>query len=74
MAGLTDDIKSPWLNVLRRLQSALSGQQGYAIVSIDVVVDESNAPVFWSEPRVVKLEPKAGGARFLAQVISGLRM
>ena len=71
---VTQDIKSSnWLNIIRRLQSSLHGQQGYAIVSIDIIVDEANNPVCWSEPRVIKLEPKASGAKFLAQLISGLR-
>ena len=71
---IIEDIKSNWLNVVRRMQAALYNQQGYAIVSIDVIVDSDNNPVFWSEPRVVKLEPKTGGAKFLAQIIAGIRV
>lgn len=71
---MTPDIKPDWLNVIRRLQSVAGQQRGYAIVSIQVVVDESGAPVFWCEPQLTKLEPQQRGAQFLAQLISGIKV
>jgi hypothetical protein len=70
---LTDDIKPDWLNVIRRLQSVASQQKGYAIISVQVVVDATGAPVFWCEPELMKLEPQGRGAQFLAQMIRGMR-
>jgi len=70
---LTQDIKTDWLNVIRRLQSVAGQQHGYAIVSIQVVVDETGSPVFWCEPELLKLEPQGRGAQFLAQMIKGIR-
>jgi len=70
---LTDDIKPDWLNVIRRLQSVAGQQKGYAIVSVQVVVDATGTPVFWCEPELLKLEPQGRGAQFLAQMIRGMR-
>jgi len=70
---ITQDIKSDWLNVIRRLQSVACQQRGYAIVSIQVVVDESGSPVFWCEPEMMRLEPQGRGAQFLAQMIRGMK-
>ena len=70
---ITQDIKGDWLNVIRRLQSVAGQQKGYAIVSIQVVVDETGCPVFWCEPEMIKLEPQGRGAQFLAQMIRGIK-
>ncbi len=51
------DIKKPWLSVIRRLQS-VSHTDGWAIVSITVLVDESGCPKFWLQPKCKKIEPR----------------
>jgi len=51
------DIKAGWLSVARRLQS-VSKTEGYAIVSINVLVGSDGCPRFWTEPKVTKIEPK----------------
>lgn len=56
---LTSDVKSQWLNVVRRLQSACHGNQGYAVLSIRVLVNGTGEPVCWTEPKRTKLEPKS---------------
>jgi len=71
---MTQDIKSCWLNIIRRLQSVASQQRGYAVIAIQVVVNERGEPVFWTEPTMTKIEPQVSGSRFLAQVISGLKV
>ena len=70
----TQDINSrDWLNIIRRLQSVACRQRGYAILSIQVLVDETGRPVFWTEPEMVKLEPQGRGGQFIAQMISGMK-
>ena len=56
---ITEDVKPQWLNVVRRLQSACHGNQGYAVLSIRVLVNGAGEPVCWTEPKRVKLEPKS---------------
>ena len=56
---LTSDVKPQWLNVIRRLQSACYGNQGYAVLSIRVLVNGTGEPVLWTEPLRTKLEPKS---------------
>jgi hypothetical protein len=69
---ITDDIQPEWLNVIRRLQSVACRQRGYAIVSLQVMVDEHGQPVFWTEPTLTKLEPQRRAQEFLARIISGM--
>jgi len=70
---LPRDIRPDWLNVIRRLQSVACQQRGYAIITMSVVVDAAGRPVFWESPRMTQLEPAEGAARFMAQVVAGLR-
>jgi len=52
------DIKPQWIKVIRRLESA-ARSQGFAILSISVLVDEDGTPIVWTEPKRIKIEPKA---------------
>jgi len=56
---ITEDVKSQWLNVIRRLQSACHGNQGLAVLSIRVLVDGRGYPHLWTAPVLTKLEPKS---------------
>lgn len=56
---VTKDVKPEWLNVVRRLQSACHGNQGYAVLSLRVLVNGDGAPVCWTEPDRVKVEPRS---------------
>jgi hypothetical protein len=56
---VTSDVQPQWLNVVRRLQSACSGNRGHAVVSVKVLVDGTNSPVCWTEPELKKIEPKS---------------
>ena len=51
------DIKIPWLNVARRMQS-VARTGGFALVTITVLVDQDGCPRFWLEPACRKIEPK----------------
>lgn len=55
---IPQDVQPEWLNVVRRIQASLPGNQGYAIITIRVLVDSTNRPRFWTAPEVVKIEPK----------------
>jgi hypothetical protein len=52
------DIKSGWMKIVRRLQS-IAPTNGISILTIKVVVDAEGNPVFWEEPKRIKLEPKS---------------
>lgn len=53
---LTEDVERDWLNVLRRLQS-VAKTEGFAVITISVLVDRDGRPKAWSEPRLSKIEP-----------------
>ena len=51
------DLKPPWLNVARRMQS-VSKTGGLALVTITVLVDVDGVPRLWMEPNCKKIEPR----------------
>lgn len=71
MAVITEDIKRSWLNVIRRMQAAVSSSRGWAIVSIDVLVDGCGDPKVWTEPTLRKIEPKSADLVMLARALIG---
>ena len=52
-----EDLKPPWLNVARRMQS-VAKTGGLALVSITVLVDMDGVPKLWLEPKCEKIEPR----------------
>jgi hypothetical protein len=58
------DIKTPWLSVVRRLQS-IARTGGMALVSITVLVDQEGVPRFWLEPTCRKIEPRKSADEIL---------
>ena len=56
---MNKDIHRNWFNVIRRIQSIGRSRNvvGCAIVSINVVINESGVPLLWSEPKCTLLEP-----------------
>jgi hypothetical protein len=59
------DLKTPWFNVLRSLQSHARQQCGVAILEIRILVKEDGLPVTWTTPRVTKFEPKANSDQII---------
>lgn len=53
----TLDVKKEWLNPIRAAQAACHGNEGYAVVTLTVLV-RGNEPVIWLQPQSEKLEPK----------------
>ena len=65
-------LPAKWMPLVRRLAGVADrecGKQGYAVMSIEVLVDPNGEPAFWSEPRIVKLESRQGAASFLREVL-----
>jgi len=55
---MTQDIQLAWLNIARRLQSAAAQSQGAAVIEIKIVANGTQ-PLYWTEPKITKIEPKA---------------
>jgi hypothetical protein len=68
---LPPDIKPDWLNIIRRLQSVGRKRTGYAVVTIQVIVDANGTPVLWLEPDVKGVEPGSRVMDALMKVMSG---
>lgn len=55
---LPNGVQREWFDLARRLQLAARQANGPAVISINVLVGERFLPAAWSEPQIVKLEPK----------------
>jgi len=55
---ITEDIKPQWLNVIRAMQAACYRNQGWATVTVKVLVNSRGEPRCWSEPKLEKIHPK----------------
>jgi hypothetical protein len=56
---MTDDIQAAWKNIARRLQSIACGKNnGIAVLTIRIAIDEWGNPIAWSEPEMTRIEPK----------------
>lgn len=54
---MTADIRPKWLGVTRSLQKAACRNNGIAVISSRIIVNDSGDPVTWTEPDVTKLGP-----------------
>jgi hypothetical protein len=70
----TRDLNPEWLNVVRRLQGLGAKQGGFAIITLQVVVDGNGNPIFWDSPTLKKLEPARLPADFWRQVVAGFKV
>lgn len=50
-------VKPQWMNLLKRMQSATRTHDGICMMQMQIIVRDGT-PLFWAEPKVVKLEPK----------------
>jgi hypothetical protein len=63
--SIPQDLKTPWLNVARRMQS-VARTGGLALISITVLVDAEGTPRFWVAPTCRKIEPRSSADAILA--------
>jgi hypothetical protein len=77
MIELTEDIKPQWtqvlegwLKIVRRFQSTGRQQGGFAIVRIDVLINQDGFPVFWTSPKMTQIEPKQRSCEEIAMLLN----
>ena len=71
MKGQFSDIQPGWLNIARHGQAAASGNGGYALITIKVMVLR-NEPVFWYQANVEKIQPMALGNLTITEPLMAL--
>lgn len=67
-----NDIKPKWLNVVRRMQSVVCEQRGYAVVTMKILVGPTGEPVIWLNPELQTIEPLRGSSEFLESLMDNL--
>lgn len=67
-----DKLPEKWTPLLKRLAGTAGrecGQQGFAIMTVKVLVSPKGEPVLWIEPQFDKLEPRLGAFQFLTELL-----
>lgn len=61
-----------WENLIRRLSGVAEREctnKGMAVITVEILVDSTGEPVFWSEPRITKIEPRIGATVFMEKIL-----
>ena len=53
---IPEDVQRCWFDVVRRAQSACAGNNGFGLLTINVVVNEGEA-IMWLPPDIQRIEP-----------------
>lgn len=62
-----------WESLVKRLAGVAErecAEKGFAVMSIDILVDANGEPAFWTEPRLTKIEPRIGAGVYLDRLIA----
>lgn len=65
------DIRTPYLNIIRSIQSHARQQCGVAIIELRILVNQNGLPVTWTTPKVTRFEPK-GSADQIIDFLKGM--
>lgn len=71
----TNHGRTTWDQFTRRMEGVADREcanRGFAIVTIDVLVGSDGQPVFFTEPKIRRLEPRVGATLFLEKIMSML--
>lgn len=60
------DISPNWLNIVRRLQAEASRSNSAGVLTVQIILDPSGVPVYWTEPQLRKIEPRSRAREFLS--------
>jgi len=63
-------LRPAWQKVAARMQSEARKTQGYAVVSIQILVNADGNPIMWFEPIMRRIEPRRCDE--LAQFLAGV--
>lgn len=70
MGYLPEDINGVWLNVVRRLQSAVASHRDrFCIVTVHILVDPHGDPKLWTSPTCNVIQPTKSVERVLAMMV-----
>jgi hypothetical protein len=73
MGYLPEDINGVWLNVVRRLQSAVASHRDrFCIVTVHILVDPHGDPKLWTSPTCNVIQPTRSVDRVLAMLVGEL--
>lgn len=68
----TSKLPEKWIPLIKRLAGVAGrecGNQGFAIMTVKVLVSPKGEPVLWVEPQFDKLEPRLGAFQFLTELL-----
>lgn len=70
-----DELPKKWEPLVRRMAGIAGrecGQKGFAIMSVEILVDTRGEPAFFTEPKLTKLETRLNASDFLSKILQML--
>jgi hypothetical protein len=67
--ALPENIRPRWGALTQRLQGVACRQNGFAFITIQILVDASGDPVYWLEPTLTKIEPINASSQFINEMM-----
>lgn len=61
-----------WESLVKRLAGVAEREcsnRGFAVMSVEILVDANGEPAFWTEPRLTKIEPRIGAGVLMDRLL-----
>lgn len=61
-----------WDSLVKRMAGIAEREcanRGFAVMSVEVLIDANGEPAFWTEPKLDKIEPRIGAGVFLDRIL-----
>lgn len=64
-----ENIRPKWFALTQRLQGIAARQNGFAFVTVQILVDSGGEPIYWLEPTLTKIEPIGASSQFINELM-----
>lgn len=61
-----------WESLTKRMAAIAEREcsnKGFAVMTVEVLVDSNGEPAFYTEPHLIKIEPRIGATLFLEKIL-----
>lgn len=62
-----------WESLVKRFAGVAEREckdKGFAVMTVEILVDANGEPAFWTEPKLTKIEPRIGAGVYMDRLIA----
>lgn len=71
-ANYPENLRPRWNGVFQRMQGVAAKQNGYALLTVTILVGPDGDPKYWLEPTLKKIEPMHGSSQWFEEMLEYL--